>query len=282
MGIKQSAMPVAGIMTASILPALALAVGWRAAMAVAGLGIFAGGLLTLALYRDASRSGQALPARQDMRAGLRHVMRNPRLWALSIAALFFAAAQTSMTTYFVLYFKESVLVSAVTDEHTRIVAAGGYLAMCQLGGAFARIAWGLASDRLFGGRRSVVLAIVGFLSAGVSLLVGNLEPSYPLWLLSAIAFAYGATGIAWGGLYLAAAVEMAGRRYAGTGIGWSMTLMQAGNVGGAPLYGFIVDVTGSYGLGWLYVGCLYAAGAFLAAVTARSEVGNGIGSKAGI
>ena len=54
--------------------------------------------------------------------------------------------------------------------------------MTQAGAMVGRVGWGVASDRLFGGRRKIVLVIIGLfgvlLSPGLSLMTGT-----PLYLL---------------------------------------------------------------------------------------------------
>lgn len=271
MGLQQTGVPVGGIVAASTLPTLGLAFGWRAAIAAAGLSIVAGGILTATLYRDPKQPGQGTGQRESMRVGVGEVLRNRKLWVISAVAFLCSAAQSALTTYMVLYFEEVVLISRVPDAPTRLIAAGVYLAVCQTGSFFARIVWGLVSDRVFGGRRLVVLAMVSGMAAMMSVVVGRLGPDYPLWLLTAIVLAYGATGLGWGGLYMAAAVETSGRRHAATGVGLSMTLMQGGTIGGAPLFGLVVDATGSYQAGWLTVAAILVGAALMSALGARGE-----------
>lgn len=271
MGIKQAAVPVAGIITASTLPVLALAIGWRNAMATVGFLIIAGGVAVALLYRSPSYPGQAPPRKAALGAGLGEVLRNRNLWTISIISLMFVSVQLAATTYLALYFAEVVLVSTVPDEGTRVVAAGGYLAVCQAGGVLGRVFWGLVSDRVFRARRLPVLAIVGGFSAGISLLLANLSLAMPLWMLTALIFAYGATAVGWNGLNQALMVEVAGRKYAGTGVGLSLTLTQGGTVGGAPLFGFVVDMTGSYQAGWTFLAALAAAGTLAAILASGME-----------
>lgn len=271
MGLKQTGVPVAGIVTALTLPALALALGWRSALALVGMLIIAGGIATGVLYRDPQPSEPAARRVLGMRASVGQVARQRSLWVLSSVAVLLVSVQLAITTYLALYFKEVVLVPLVPEEPTRIVAAGGYLALCQAGGVFGRVFWGVVSDRVFHGRRLVVLAMTGGLSAMISLAVGRVDSGYPLWLLTGIVFVYGATAIGWNGLYQALIVETAGRRYAGTGVGLSMTLSQFGTVGGPPLFGFVVDLTGSFQTAWQLLACLSGVGAVVAVVNARGE-----------
>lgn len=270
LGLNQTAIPVAGIVTASTLPALALVAGWRASIAAIGFVIVAGGVVTALLYRDAQQSAAAA-RRADIQSSLKVVIRNRNLWIVSGMGPLLAGVQFSLITYLALYFKEVVLVPLIPEESARIVAAGGYLAICHAGGIFARVFWGMVSDRVFRGRRIVVLAIVSALSGMMSLVVSSLGSGHPAWLLSAIVFVYGATAMGWQGLYLVVAAETAGPGYAGTGVGLCMTGTQLGFVGGPPIFGLVLDVTGSYPSAWLLLASLCAIGAAMGTLMARKE-----------
>jgi len=269
MGAIQTSVPLGGILTASLLPTLGLVLGWRSAIALIGLWVIGGATASGFLYRDVAAQGRQRTHRVGARRILYMLAGNRKLWSLSIIALLFSAVQVSVTTYLVLYLEEVVLVPLVPDRSLRIVTAGGYLALCQAGGIVARIVWGVISDRYFRNRRLVVIAATGALAAMVSAAVALLGSECPLWLLPVLVFAYGGSAIGWGGLYLALAAEISGNKYSATGVGLSMTVMQLGNVAGPPLFGFLVDVTGSYQAGWFFLATLSVAGTLMAAFGSR-------------
>jgi predicted MFS family arabinose efflux permease len=93
----------------------------------------------------------------------------------------------------------------------------------------------------------------------------------PLWLLAVVVFVYGCTALGWNGLNQALIVETAGPGHAAVGVGYCMTLTQVGNVGGPPLFGFIVDTTGGYQAAWLFLCALSLAAALLAVLYTRHE-----------
>lgn len=271
MGIKQTAVPFAGIIAASSLPVLSLTLGWRTALGIVGLLVVAGAAVTGFFYRDFPSVEAKRGDREGMRVGLRKVLGLRRLWVMSLISVLYVVVQLGLTTYLALYLKEVILVPAIPDERTRILAAGGFLALCQAGGVFGRVFWGLLSDRTFHGRRMVVLAIIGGLAAIMSVCFACLRPGVPLWLLSGVVFGYGTTAIGWNGLYQAVAAETAGRKYAATGVGLSMTLSQAGTVGGPPLFGFVVDVAGCFETAWLLMSLLSLGGMAVSIYYARGE-----------
>ncbi len=270
MGIKQTGTPLSGILAAAILPALGLAFGWRVALAALGIFVIGSGLIAAFLYRapiSASSEGGRKPG---MRAGLRSVVKNPRLWVLAAIAVLLVINQIALTTYLALYFNESVLVSLVPDERSRIVAAGGYVAICQAGGAVGRILWGVVSDRLFHGRRLAVLALIGLLSAAMALVIGSLDPAWPVWLLGIVVFIAGTGAVGWNGVYHALVAETVPSEQVATSAGFSLTIIEFGTMLSAPLFGFIVDVSGSYQPAWFSFSLLAAAGGLLAMLAARS------------
>lgn len=271
MGIKQMGLPVSGVLAASILPTLGLALGWRRAMAIPGLFIAAAGVLAAAFMREApgieSVSARAIETRQAMV----DLMRNRMMLILCCMAILFHMVQLSMITYLALYFKDVVLVSSVPDQAMRIVAAGGFLAVCQVGGAMGRPGWGIVSDRLFGGRRMAVLAVIGTLSGLTSILMAIVDSAWPLSLLTVAAFVFGTAALGWNGVYNALLTETVNPKYAATGVGLSMTVTELGTIIGPPLFGMVADVTGFYQPAWIFLGCVSAAGAAVALFATRWE-----------
>lgn len=272
MGIKQAAVPVGGVVTAALLPSVALALGWRNAIASVGFVGIACAAATLLYYRDVPRLSAASVHNESMRDGLGAVLRNRRLWQLSLVSVLFVGVQMALTTYLALYLEEDVLVTVLPDRSARVVASGGFLAVCQLGGAMGRVFWGALSDRVFHGRRMVVLMTTGILTVACSLVTSRLSPAFPFWLLSGIVFLYGVCGVGWNGLYHVAMAETAGQQRAATGVGLSMTLNQIGTFSGPPLFGFVVDASGSYQTAWLLMACEALVGTGMAALNMKGEI----------
>jgi ACS family hexuronate transporter-like MFS transporter len=271
MGIKQAGVPAAGIATAAILPTIGLMIGWRYAIAVVGVLIILFGVATALLYRDPSPSGDVPVRGAKPKASIGTVIRNRALWAISFISILYVIVQLGLSTYLALYLNEVVLVTAFPDENARLVAAGGFLAVCQAGGVFGRVFWGVVSDRLFHGRRMLVLTIIGAMAATLSWVTSSFGPGTPIGLLGPIAFMYGASAIGWNGLAQAVIVEAVGKRNAATGVGVSTTFSQIGTVTGAPLFGFVVDVTGTYRAAWMLLGFLSLGGMLMSILGSKTE-----------
>lgn len=275
-GINQSAIPVAGILTAALLPSLALAFGWRNAAAAVGIVALTGAVATGLLYRDRKGSSPQ-PARVSVKSNLREALRNRNLWIVAAMGPLFAGVQFSLSTYLALYYNEIALVPAIPDERARIVAAGGYLAIAHIGSASARVLWGMMSDRFFPGRRMAGLAAAGSLAALGSLAMIGAGSGAPLWMLAVLAFVAGVTLMGNQGLYMLIAGETAGARYAGSGVGMCMTGTQIGFVAGPTLFGVILDSTGSYMPAWVFLAMLAGVGTAVAAVMSwRAERGDAV------
>jgi MFS transporter, ACS family, hexuronate transporter len=271
MGIKQTGYPAAGIIMAATLPALALAIGWRYAIALVGFVIIAGGVVTLIMYKDPAEDGSAVRRQPSMRAGLRQLVRIPSLWVVASVATLLVTAQLALIAYLALYFSDVVLLPIFPEEGARIVAAGGFLALLQVGGVVGRVFWGVVSDRVFPGQRMAVIAAIGALAGLMALVMGYLSLGLPIWLLAAFVFIYGVTAVGWNGLYHALVVETAGRTQSAMAVGFCMTLSQVGTVAGPPLFGFIVDQAGSYQPAWLCLSLLSLGGALVAGIYSRGE-----------
>jgi len=271
MGIKQTGMPAAGILAASALPVIALTLGWRGAIGMVGILVVVGGVLAGLFFRSAHHHEGAQSGATRIFASLGTVMQNRYLWTVSIMALLIITVQLSANAYVALYLHDIVLVTTVPDEKARVIAAGGFLAVCQMGGVVGRVFWGALSDRVFHGQRMVVMAIIGALTAISSIVVGYMNPAFPLWLVTVIMFAYGSVTIGFAGLYQALVVETVGKRHAATGIGFNMTITQFGKVVGPPIFGLVVDLTDSYRVAWFVLAALAACGGLIAAISRHGE-----------
>jgi sugar phosphate permease len=155
-----------------------------------------------------------------------------------------------------------------------LLSAGRYLALAQIAGMTGRIAFGLLSDRLFGGRRRTPLAIAGALSAACSLGIAFTGAhSSPLWLAS-LALVFGFTGIGWNGVQHTLMAELAGPAAAGTAVGLGLAVSSAGVTLGPLIFGRCVEAVGHYRGPWIGLACtMLAALAILALVRERRRDG---------
>jgi MFS family permease len=253
MGVKQTGLTLGGLVAALALPPLALAVGWRHALATAGGLAVLGAALVLAVYRTPGHP-VARPTSWPRLAELGVFMRRPGVIVVFLSGLALSTAQSSVLAYLALYAKETFAVSAV--------AAGQVLAVAQLGGTGSRLAWGAASDRLFGGRRRPGVVASALLSA-LTYALFAFGAALPTAVLVPVALLAGAGAFGWVGLYFALVAEIGGARYAGLLTGVAVAFAWSGVLVGPPVFGLLLESTGTYAWPWLAL----AAVALLVAAT---------------
>jgi sugar phosphate permease len=240
-GLKQVGLPFGGALGALIMPPVALAFGWRAAVGFAATVVGALALLTWALYRDLPEPEARGPV--PARPGFWAVMANRDLWLVGVSTLIFAGVQTVFLAFLVLYLRDVV--------HIALVAAAKYLVAAQVGGAIARIGFGLLSDRLFGGRRRIVLAIAGLGSIACALVLSTTAPGTGPWLLAPLALGIGVFGVGWNGVQHTLMAELAGPRAAGTAVGLGLAISSLGVTVCPPVFGLVVERLGGFGAAWV-------------------------------
>lgn len=240
MSIKQAGLPGAGALAAAVLPAIAVATSWRvAAVALGGL-MVVGGIVVLLLYRD--RPG-TLGTWSGGTLGLMRAFSRSRcltvaaLWACVMASIHF-----TITTYLVLFLVDEVKMSPVV--------AAGFLGVAQLVSVGARVAWGVVSDFVVGARRLPVLGVMGVVGAAGLLGTALVGQGTPVPMITLLAVVLGATGMSWTGLLTVLVGESVPAGQAGTAIGSVNVLIRLAVIVLPPLFGLMVDVSGSYGAAW--------------------------------
>jgi ACS family hexuronate transporter-like MFS transporter len=250
MGIKQAGLTVGGIASALALPPLAVALGWRPALAAAGAASLACAALVAVIYRDgAGRASRPLEGRARL-AHLGPVVRRPGVVVVLACGLALGITQSSVLAYVVLFARETFAMSSV--EAARL------LALAHLGGVAGRLGWGAVSDRAFGGRRRPGLtlnALIGAVGFALFALGGAISPAAAI----AVAVVAGMGAFGWVGLYFALMAEIGGARFAGLMTGLSVIFAWGGVLVGPPLFGALVEAAGSYRAGWLVLAALALA-----------------------
>jgi sugar phosphate permease len=236
MGVKQTGVALAGMICGLLVPTLGQAVGWRGTILVLGALTVASGIVSWLLYRERPEDPDA-PARAA-RPGLSTVIRNRNLLLLSGVTFLYAGVQLSIAGFMVLFLTEKVGLS--------IAEAGAMLALAQAGGIVGRIGWGLVSDVLFGGRRKIVMAIFSVMAAVSSIVLATTGPETPRIVLLVTLAVAGVSAIGWNGINMLFVAEIAGRQASATAAGLNLTCSYLGIMVGPPLFGYLVDLTGSY------------------------------------
>lgn len=247
MGIKQTGLTMGGLTAALALPPLAVALGWHVALAAAGAVSLVSATLVALVYR--TPAGQTATGSAD-RPQLRELglfLRRPGVLVVFVSGFVLSIAQASVLAHTALFALETFELSTVT--------AARVLAVAQVGGTAARLAWGGVSDRFLGGRRRPGV-IASALVATAAYTAFSLGEHLPIAALVPVAFVAGAGAFGWVGLYFALVAEIGGVRHAGLLTGVAVSFAWSGVLVGPPLFGLAVDATGSYTLPWLLLATL--------------------------
>ena len=224
-GIRQTAIPLGGVVGALTLPALADAGGVDLAFAFLGAFCVATALVGVLVVRELPSDG-VQP--QDVPWTLRDV----RLWLLSGGSSLYVAAQIALFTFLVLFLHDERGYS--TKGAAAVFAVAHVLAIA------SRIGAGRWSDVVrsrIGPLRVIGLATFVTLAASALLLDARTAVVVPL-LVAATALS-----ASWNGLSFVAAAELAGTGRSGAAIGFQQTALAVTCVVMPPLFASLVDAS---------------------------------------
>ena len=236
--IKQTGVPVGGMLAGALVPSLLLVLGWQATLAAVALVCVLCAALAQPLRGplDADREPAQALALRALVQPIGMVLRHKPLAVLAACSLLFSAVQVSVTAYLVTYLNESLGLS--------LLAAGAALSVSQLAGVVGRIAWGAVSDRGVGPRNTLIL-LAALMMIGCALLA-LLQAGWPAALLWTVLALLGASAIGWNGVYLATVARQAPPGQAGMATGGTLMFTFLGVVCGSPAFGAVASASGSY------------------------------------
>jgi ACS family hexuronate transporter-like MFS transporter len=266
MGIKQAGVSMGGVLAPLLLPMLALQFSsWRYSFAFAGLTAVGSALLIAFFYRDPVQGSEApFHDKGSYGSNVLRLLKNKDFLLVCVAGIFLMVTQFSLITYLMLY-ASSVLAFPLSR-------CGSLLALSFLSGALGRIGWGVVSDYLLMGKRNIILILIGGVGAVtmVGFIVVQLTGSLFLVYLSTVLL--GLTGMGWTAIYLTRVGEIAGKDLAGTATGISFVVTNLGAILGPPVFGYLIDFTGTYTASWCFLGFCMAFVVFLSMLQ-KKELG---------
>ena len=177
---------------------------------------------------------------------VRRVVLNRNILILAGVDFFFFAGQFCFSAYLTLFLTREAGFS--------VVQAGYFFALAYLTGAIARIFWSLISDYFFGGRRKGILLFITWMEvvSSSALTLTSFFPALSKFLLLII-LVFGMSGIGWNAILLIILGEAAGAESTGLATATGFFFGFLGSLFCPPLFGYIVDQTGMYGYGWLFL-----------------------------
>ena len=235
MGLKQSGVTLAIVITGLVLPPLENASTWQGACLVAGLafvGLFLVATRLLPRVEDRGRpDGPA--ASTAKRSPL-----PPFIRRLSIYALLMGMASGAIGRFLPLFLEEELSVSTLWAGRT--VAVSGLIGMV------ARIVAARSAER---GQPTRMLAQLALIGACSSVMLA-LSTTVGVWVIAPMVLFYGVGHTAWNAVINLAVVISMRSEDAGRASGAVMLGFLGGVTVVSPIAGWVVDTWGTYGPVW--------------------------------
>lgn len=226
--IKQTGVPLGGVLAGAFVPALVLGAGPRWALAAVALAclVCAAAAQPFRALLDADRDPRQPLRMGGMARGLHLVWFEPALKRLALMSFVFSIVQLSLATYLVTYL--------TTVLGYTLIAAGAALSAAQAGGVVGRIAWGWVADQWLGPYR-----MLAALAAGMAVCAGGvaaLQAGSPAAWTVVLLVAFGASAVGWNGVYLAEVARRSPPGQAGVATGGTLAFTFFGVVLGPVLF----------------------------------------------
>ena len=249
--VKQSAVPLGGLVAGVLFPPVAERFGWVWAVALACGMVLSAALIIQPLRarldddRDPGHRVRIDAPEQSVRL----IFSTPRLRPIALVAFSFGAMQLSLFGFFVTYLVERVGLDLVT--------AGLLFSVMQGAGIVARVGWGWVSDRWVSARP--LLAGLGAGTVASTAAAIAFSESWSLAALAAGSAALGITAVGWNGIYLAEVARAVPIEKVGLATGGVLMFTFVGVMLGPSTFGAIVAMTGSYAAAFIAMDVLVLA-----------------------
>jgi predicted MFS family arabinose efflux permease len=241
--IKQTGVPVGGMLAGLIVPSLEVLVGWQIAFVMVACITLGCAVLVNPLRAglDDDRDPTVMPSLlKSLVQPIKLVCTHRALRVLAAISFLFAITQLSLTTYLVTFLYE--------DLGWGLIAAGFALTIAQAAGVGGRILWGWIADNWLGSGWMLILVAVVLALGAVAMPWMN--PSTSLWFLYLTLIALGSTAVGWNGVYLAEVARQAPAGQAGVATGGALGFTFLGVLCGPPLFGVAAAGFNSYGMAY--------------------------------
>jgi MFS family permease len=254
--IKQTGVPLGGVLAGALLPSLALARGWPFAILAVAV---ACALLALVCQftrpeidgADHASADSTIPAKvlpafslALIIKPLRLVQQSQRLRDIAMVSTSYAAVQMVLFTYLVAY--------ANIELGYSLVSAGVLYSVTQIAGVSGRIIWGAIADRMR--RPLLLLGLLGVMSCLMLALLAAYGANWSWLGLSLFCVVLGAVAIGWNGIYLAEVARGVPKEQVGAATGGAQFFTFFGALGGPALASVMITASGHYALAMAVLG----------------------------
>lgn len=240
--LKQTGVPVGGILAGLLVPAFAAGFGWRGAFIGTAILCFLFMLLLQPLRAQYDRDrgegyGFSLAA---VTAMLRRVLADPRYREMAFTLWCYVGVQALFGAFFVDYLVQGLGYS--------LAQAGGLFAAAQTVSIVARVAWGWLSSSLIAPR--LMLALFGVMIALSALGTAAFTRDWSVLQVGAVAVLYSASAISFHGVLIAEIARLVPKTEIGPMSGGILSFAMLGMMSYPALFGLSLQASGGYGLGY--------------------------------
>jgi predicted MFS family arabinose efflux permease len=234
--VRQTSVPMGGVLAGLVAPPLVLGLGWNAACVAIG-GVTAA--LGAAVWVAVSIVRNEPPDKPHGHSAslfepVRFIFRRPGLASLATSSVVYAAMQLVLSSFLVVY-----LTSAAGMN---LLLAGALLSASQLAGVVGRLGWGFVADRVPSPR--LLLLGIALLMAVAAGLMSLFTEAWPVAAIAAVVILLGATASGWNGVFLAEIMRDVRPAEVGLATSGSLMFTYLGIVLGPSLFGALASAVG--------------------------------------
>lgn len=235
--LKQSGVPLGGVLTATIMPAITVTVGWQWT-----LWIDAFAALSMAVLMERWRKRwdddrvPSTPLAASPVGSIAIIWRQYRLRLMAIGGAGIVVSQICMQNYTVAMFYEQFSMP--------LVQAGLILTFAQIGGVCGRLFWGWYADRIRDALL-VMLILTGTLIL-TTLSMSMLGSDWPQPLVYLLFFVLGVTASGWNGVFLGEVARLAPAGQVSPATGGALFFVNVGSTAAPILFAAAYTTLGSY------------------------------------
>ncbi|HEY1729071.1 MAG TPA: MFS transporter [Candidatus Baltobacteraceae bacterium] len=251
MGIRQTGVPLGGVVGSLLLPAVGYRFGYQAALAVSGIICIVVSVVGIRGYSSPiENAGQERIRFREVVRGLVAVATSPSSICLNLLCASLVSVQYTAVGF--------LAIALITQKHAPLTVAIEAMAIFQIGAIVGRLVWGSVSDHVFGGDRIIPMLIISAMTLGVLWRLAHSGPDSAV-VIFILAGALGFSAAAWNGLWAAAQAEIGGYRHAGSALGASLTVIYLVGAFIPPFFGALVDRDG-FAYAWNVLAVIVAVG----------------------
>jgi MFS family permease len=261
--IKQTGVPVGGVIAGALLPVFVEMFGWRGALVCAASMslVFALMLQPFRAEFDSDRQPHRSLKLTDLRATLGAVLRDARVRELALGLFAFTGLQLAFASFFISFLSLG-MGWTLTD-------AGIAYSIAMGAGIAGRLIWGWVGSRYV--PPVLLLAVLGLAMGVACMAIGLVDETWQKPAVWAVAFCYGMTGIGYQGVLLAEIARIAPPGMAGVVTGGAVFFAYVGMITFPASFGIILALTDSYQTAFVILGAVPIVVGAMLFVSARRQ-----------